>query len=80
MLYGRIMWDEWEMKQVVVLLSQWIETQEDEDSVKNSIESLYKLAMQKEWILPKFRECLVKTTEHENPGISSLANEILHRT
>ncbi|EIW17118.1 MULTISPECIES: hypothetical protein [Pelosinus] len=78
-LYGRMMWDEWEMKQVVVLLSQWIETQEDEDTAKNSIESLHKLAMQKEWILPIFRECLVKTTEHGNPGISSLANEFLHR-
>ncbi len=78
-LYGRIMWDAWEMKQVVILLSQWIETQEDENIVKNSIEALNKLAMQKEWIIPKFRECLVKTAEHENPSISSLAIEILQR-
>ncbi len=79
-LYSRVMWDAWEMKQVVVLLSQWIETQEDEDSVKGSIESLHKLAMQKEWILPILRECLGKIAKHENPSISSLAIEILRCT
>ncbi|SFL31307.1 hypothetical protein [Pelosinus propionicus] len=78
-LYGRMMWDAWEMKQVVVLLSQWIETQEDEDIVKNSIDSLHKLAMQKEWIFPKFRDCLADAIKHGNPGISNFANELLHR-
>jgi hypothetical protein len=76
-LYGRVMWDEWEMKQVVALLSQWIDMEEDEYSIKNSIESLHRLAMQKEWIFPKCVECLTKAAEHSNPSVSSLANKIL---
>lgn len=76
-LYGRVMWDEWEMKQVVVLLIKWIDTEENEDSIKNSMESLYKLAMQKKWILPACVESLKKAMEHSNSSVSSLANKIL---
>lgn len=76
-LYGRVWWDEWEMKQAVALLSQWIDMEEDEYSIKNSIESLHRLAMQKEWIFPKYVECLSKAAEHSNPSVSSLANKLL---
>lgn len=76
-LYGRVMWDEWEMKQVVALLIQWIDREEDEESIQNSIESLHKLAMQKKWIFPKFVECLTKAAGHPNPSVNRLANKIL---
>ncbi|MDF2633382.1 MAG: hypothetical protein K0R78_256 [Pelosinus sp.] len=76
-LYGRVMWDEWEMKQAVVLLSKWIDAEENEDCIKNSMESLYKLARQKEWIFPKFVECLKKASGHSNPLVSTLAQELL---
>ena len=54
LLYGRVFWDEWDLKQVVALLGQWIESQQDEQITKNSIQSLYTLAMQKKWISPIF--------------------------
>ena len=57
-LYGRVLWDEWDFQQVVSLLGEWIETQQDEQIIKNSIQSLYTLAMQKEWISPMFLQHL----------------------
>lgn len=57
-LYGRVLWDEWDLQQVVALLGEWIETQQDEQIIKNSIQSLYTLAMQKEWISPMFLQHL----------------------
>jgi len=50
LLYGRVFWDEWDLKQVVTLLGQWIETQSSKQIVKNALQSLQTLAMQKEWI------------------------------
>jgi len=58
LLYGRVFWDEWDLKQVVVLLGQWIEMQQNEQIVKNSIQSLYTLALQKEWISSIFLQHL----------------------
>jgi len=58
LLYGRVVWDEWDLKQVVALLGEWIETQSDEQIIKNSIQSLCTLAMQKEWISPIFLQHL----------------------
>lgn len=72
-LYGRVMWDEWELKQVVALLSDWIDMQEEEQIVINAMQSLYKLAMQKEWIFPKCVECFKKVSGHTNPTIKNLS-------
>ena len=63
LLFGRVLWDEWDLKQVVDLLGQWIETQSDEQIIKNSIQSLYELAMQKEWIRPTFLQHLKNAGE-----------------
>jgi hypothetical protein len=76
-LYSRVMWDEWEMKQVVALLSQWIAMEENEYVLRSSIESLHKLVMQKKWIFPEYVECLKKAVEHPNSSIRDLANELL---
>ena len=58
LLYGRVFWDEWDLKQVVALLGEWVETKQDEQITKNSIQSMYTLAMQKEWISPMFLQHL----------------------
>jgi len=58
LLYGRVFWDEWDLKHIVALLGEWIETKQDEQITKNSIQSLYTLAMQKEWISPIFLQHL----------------------
>ena len=63
LLYGRVLWDEWDMKQVVALLGDWIDKQQDEQIIKNSIQSLYTLAMQKEWISPMFLQHLKNARE-----------------
>ena len=63
LLYGRVFWDEWDLKQVVVLLGEWIEMQSDEQIIKNSIHSLYTLAMQKDWISPTFLQHLKNARE-----------------
>lgn len=52
LLYGRGVWDEWDMKQVVTLLGTWIENAEDEHIIINALQSLAALAKQKEWISP----------------------------
>jgi len=52
LLYGRVLWDEWDMKRAVMLLAQWIETEDDEDVKIHSLKSLYELSRQKEWIRP----------------------------
>lgn len=78
LLYGRVMWDEWELQKVVALLNNWIDTQEDESSVINAMQSFYKLAMQKEWIFPKCMECFKKVSEHTtNPVIKNLSKKLL---
>lgn len=46
LLYGRVLWDEWEMKQVVTLLKGWIESEEDKEVRENSMKSLEALDMQ----------------------------------
>jgi hypothetical protein len=76
-LYGRVMWDEWELQQVVGLLTNWINTLEEEQSVINSLQSLHKLAMQKEWIFPKYVECLQNALEHASPSVKNLAQKLL---
>lgn len=76
-LYGHVMWDEWELRQVVALLSQWIDKEEDQYIVKHSIESLRKLAMQKEWIIPHYIRCLTNAAEHSNASVSTMAKELL---
>ncbi|GMB00785.1 hypothetical protein [Pelosinus sp. IPA-1] len=48
LLYGRVLWDEWEMKQVVTLLKDWIENDKDKEVRENSINSLQTLDMQNE--------------------------------
>lgn len=64
LLYGRVFWDEWDLKQVVALLGEWIETPlQDEQMIKNSLQSLYILAMQKEWISPIFVQHLKNARE-----------------
>jgi len=63
LLYGRVFWDEWDLKQVVALLGDWIEAQSDEQIIKNSMQSLYTLAMQKEWISPIFLQHLKNARE-----------------
>lgn len=64
LLYGRVFWDEWDLKQVVALLGEWIETlQQDEQIIKNSLLSLYTLSMQKEWIGPTFLQHLKNARE-----------------
>jgi hypothetical protein len=76
-LYGRVMWDEWELQQVVALLINWIEVQEDEASVINAMQSLHKLATQKEWIYSKYVKCLQKILEHTNLSVKILAQRLL---
>lgn len=76
-LYGRVMWDEWELQQIVALLINWIDTQEDEDSIINAMQSLHRLAMQKEWIFPKYVECLTKALKHTNLSVKNLAKKLL---
>jgi hypothetical protein len=76
-LYGRVMWDEWELQQVVALLINWIEMQEDEGSVINAMQSLHKLAAQKEWIYSKYVKCLQKALEHTNLSVKNLAQRLL---
>jgi hypothetical protein len=63
LLYGRVFWDEWDLKQVVALLGQWIEMKQEEQIIKNSMQSLYELAMQKEWISPTFLQHLKNARE-----------------
>ncbi|MBP2626397.1 MAG: hypothetical protein H6Q68_1108 [Firmicutes bacterium] len=63
LLYGRVFWDEWDLKQVVTLLGQWIETQSSEQIVGNSLQSLHTLAMQKEWISPVYFQHLKNARE-----------------
>lgn len=46
LLYGRVLWDEWEMKQVVNLLKDWIKNEEDKEVRENSMKSLEALDMQ----------------------------------
>ena len=63
LLYGRVFWDEWDLKQVVALLGEWIEAKSDEQITKNSLESLHTLAMQKEWISPTYLQHLKNARE-----------------
>jgi len=63
LLYGRVFWDEWDLKQVVALLGEWIETQGDEQIIKNSLHSLHSLAKQKEWISSTFLQHLKNARE-----------------
>lgn len=63
LLYGRVFWDEWDLKQVVALLGEWIEAKSDEQIIKNSLESLHTLAMQKEWISPTYFQHLKNARE-----------------
>lgn len=63
LLYGRVFWDEWDLKQVVALLGEWIENRKDEEIIKNSLQSLHILAMQKEWISPTFFQHLKNARE-----------------
>jgi len=63
LLYGRVFWDEWDLKQVVALLGQWIETKSDEHIIRNSMQSLHTLAMQKEWISLTFLHHLKNARE-----------------
>ncbi|MBC8015139.1 MAG: hypothetical protein H7X79_05275 [Sporomusaceae bacterium] len=63
LLYGRVFWDEWDLKQVVALLGEWIEAKSDEQITKNSLESLHTLAMQKDWISPTYLQYLRNSRE-----------------
>lgn len=58
LIYGRVFWDEWDLKQVVNLLGEWIETQQSEQIAENSLKSLQTLATQKEWISPIYLQYL----------------------
>lgn len=63
LLYGRVFWDEWDLKQVVALLGEWIEKKQTEQIVENSLQSLHTLAMQKEWISPTYFQYLKNARE-----------------
>ncbi len=63
LLYGRVFWDEWDLKRAVALLGEWIEKKQSEQIVISSLHSLHTLAMQKEWIYPIYLEHLKKVTE-----------------
>ncbi len=73
---GRVLWDEWEMKQVVTLLEKWIEMQETEAIVINSLQSLHTLATQKTWIRPHLLEQLEKIKEHASVSVQKIAAEL----
>lgn len=72
-LYGRVLWDEWDMKQVVILLGKWIEIEEDEHIIINAIQSLAILATQKEWIRPILRTQLQVAMEHTKLAVRDVA-------
>lgn len=74
-LYGRGVWDEWDMKKVVTLLGTWIE-KEDKNLIMNSLHSLHLLAMQKEWILPIFAQKLQSIMKHTNPLLREFAAKL----
>lgn len=73
LLYGRGVWDEWDMQQVVALLGTWIENEEDEHIIMNAIHSLHVLAMQKEWIRPTFAQKLQSAMEHTSLPVRAFA-------
>jgi hypothetical protein len=75
-LYGRALWDEWDMKQVVALLGKWIEREEDEQIIINSIESLAVLGKQKEWILPILRTQLQLAMDHTQRAVRDVAGKL----
>lgn len=75
-LYGRGIWDEWDMKQVVTLLKNWIESQEDEHIIINALQSLYTLAMQKEWIRPILSQQLENAMTHSNLSVRNIAKKL----
>lgn len=77
LLYGRVFWDEWEMQQVVALLGKWIETEEDENTIINSLQMLYKLATQKDWIRSHLVEHLEKAMQHTNLAVKKMAVKLL---
>jgi hypothetical protein len=77
LLYGRVFWDEWEMQQVVTLLGKWIETEEDENTIINSLQSLHTLAMQKRWIRPNLEEHLQQAMQHTSMAVKNLAAKLL---
>ena len=76
LIYGRGVWDEWDMKQVVALLGTWIENAEDEQIIINSLYSLHILAQQKEWICPIFTEKLQSGMKHTSLLVREFAEKI----
>lgn len=72
-LYGRVLWDEWDMQQVVALLEKWIETAQDEHVIINALQSLHTLAIQKEWIGPALLRQLQIAMKHTNLSVQSFA-------
>ena len=77
LFYGRVFWDEWEMQQVVDLLGKWIDAEEDEKTIINSLQSLHTLAMQKEWIRSNLVEHLQKTMQHTSLAVKNSAAKLL---
>lgn len=76
LLYGRGIWDEWDMQQVVTLLGTWIENEENEHIIMNAMHSLHKLAMQKEWIRPILTQKLQSAMEHTSLPVREFAAKL----
>lgn len=78
-LYGRVFWDEWEMQQVVILLGKWIDTEEDENTIIHSLQSLYTLATQKARIQSQLIEHLKNAMQHRSSAVRTLATKLLNQ-
>ncbi len=73
LLCGKVFWDEWDLKQVVTLLGEWIEAKHSERIVENSLHALHTLAGQKEWIHPIYLQHLKNAREEIE--LSEVSNE-----
>jgi len=76
LLYGRVFWDEWDMKQAVALLRKWIESGEEDNLTINAIQSLHTLARQKAWIRPTFEEVSKMASEHNSLPVRELVGNL----
>lgn len=75
LLYGRILWDEWDMQQAVALLKNWAQSEETE-LIINAMQSLYTLATQKAWIHPTFAEVYNIACKHPSLAVREAAGNL----
>lgn len=76
LFYGRVFWDEWDLQQVVKLLSQWARTEEDVLIIVHSLLSLHVLAQQKAWIVPALREEIEAARQHAQTEVREFARQL----